>query len=93
VSVTRGHVAGSMRRTIEGLCREVEQARSDRDEAITQAVSIGRELKKLEARVEAVLALHVAAGIPEPFVPGPRYCRGCGCAWPCPTRRALEGEK
>ena len=46
----------------------------------------------LAARVEAVLALHVAAGIPEPFVPGPRYCKGCGCAWPCPTRRALEGK-
>ena len=49
-------------------------------------------IKDLAYRVEAVLALHVAAGIPEPFVPGPRYCKGCGCEWPCPTRRALEGE-
>ena len=39
------------------LCRqcareEFEQARIDRDEAISQAVSIGRESKKLEAEVE-----------------------------------------
>ena len=75
---TRGHVAGSQRRTIEGL-REAN-------------AGLCREHAALKARVEAVLALHVAAGIPEPFVPGPRYCKGCGCAWPCPTRRALEGE-
>ena len=49
---------------IRAVLAQLEQARIDRDEAISQCVSIGRESKKLEAerdalrsRVEAVLAL------------------------------------
>jgi len=70
---TRGHVAGSQRRTIEGL-REAN-------------AGLCREHAALKARVEAVLALH------HPTSTDGRYCTYCGRVMPCPTRRALEGEK
>jgi len=78
---THGHVAGSQRRTIEGL-REAN-------------AGLCREHAALKARVEAVLALHVEdewedmLGGP-PAKPG--ICGHCAKDWPCPTRRALEGE-
>jgi chromosome segregation ATPase len=56
---------------------KLEQARSDRDEAISE----------LAARLEAVLALHVPARIG-----GRPRCVECQRPWPCPTRRALEGK-
>jgi hypothetical protein len=74
---THGSVAGSMRRTIEGL-REAN-------------AGLCREHAALKARVEAVLALH------HPMDAEDReagLCFGCieRVVWPCPTRRALEGE-
>ena len=99
---THGHVAGSQRRTIEGLRKANAGLAKQLAEARVLNEVLEKRIKGLHFandsfgdvinRVEAVLALHGAAGIPEPFVPGPRYCKGCGCAWPCPTRRALEGE-
>ena len=41
----------------------------------------------LAARVEAVLVLH------QPYGAAPQWCTGCArVVWPCPTRRALEGQ-
>jgi len=48
-------------------------------------VDLVRQSRLLAARVEAVLALH------QPGALG-NACRHCLCAWPCPTRRALEGN-
>jgi len=41
-----------IRDAIRAVLAQLEQARIDRDEAISQCVSIGRESKKLEAEVE-----------------------------------------
>jgi hypothetical protein len=50
----------------------------------------------LAIRVEAVLALHVEEEW-ENLLGGPPAktgrCDDCDQHWPCPTRRALEGEK
>ena len=43
----------------------------------------------LASRVEAVLALHVEWH----SIDVEPQCDECGKPWPCPTRRALEGEK
>lgn len=44
--------------------------------------------ERLAERVEAVLRLHVPyESCDEPT------CVDCGCPWPCPTLRALEGEE
>jgi hypothetical protein len=76
---TRGHVAGSQRRTIENL-REanaglVKANQEWQDKCL--AMQTGRD---------AVLALH------HPTSTDGRYCTYCGRVMPCPTRRALEGE-
>jgi len=81
----------SARELVDSVLTGVVRTGYDGPDGISKDEALERSCI-LAARVEAVLALHVAAGIPEPFVPGPRYCKGCGCAWPCPTRRALEGE-
>ena len=53
----------------------------------------------LVRRVEAVLALHVHTRSRAGWANPPRaaglleYCAYCLTRWPCPTRRALEGEK
>ena len=106
---TRGHVAGSQRRTIENL-REANAGlvkanqewqdkclamQTGRDAALVhgpedliRALEEQRTLiETLERRVEAVLALH------HPTSTDGRYCTYCGRVMPCPTRRALEGEK
>jgi hypothetical protein len=121
---THGAVAGSMRRTIEGL-REANAGlvkanrewqdkclamQTGRDAALvhgpedmvraleeqrTLIETLERRIKGLHvannsfgdviARVEAVLALHRPGALGN-------GCRHCLCAWPCPTRRALEGK-
>jgi hypothetical protein len=53
----RGYIKGTLgpgevREAIRAVLAQLEQARIDRDEAISQCVSIGRESKKLEAEVE-----------------------------------------
>jgi hypothetical protein len=48
------------------------------------------ERDALRTRVEAVLALHRHSGL---GVGERRICQDCGQVLPCPTRRALEGEK
>jgi len=65
-----------IREAIRAVLAQLEQARSDRDEAISQCVSIGRESKKLEAerdalrqRVEA-LEREVGPCLPECIPPG-----------------------
>jgi hypothetical protein len=50
-----------------------------------------KRTEKAEARVEAVLALHKPIeGHPIEHYDGRCIC--CSVQWPCPTRRALEGE-
>ena len=85
---TRGHVAGSQRRTIENL-REanaglVKANQEWQDKCL--AMQTGRDAALVHGRVEAVLALH------HPTSTDGRYCTYCGRVMPCPTRRALEGE-
>jgi len=54
-------------------------------------------IKDLASRVEAALALHVGRERQVVLRKGPAVwqtlCEECGKPWPCPTRRALEGEK
>jgi hypothetical protein len=76
MSVTRGHVAGSMSRTIEGL-REAN-------------AGLCREHAALKARVEAVLALHAESGGLHEY--NCDQCGWHSDIEPCPTRRALEGK-
>ena len=47
-----GYANPEVREAIRAVLAQLEQARIDRDEAISQCVSIGRESKKLEAEVE-----------------------------------------
>jgi len=49
-----------------------------------------RERDTLRTRVEAALALHWHSGLGDGER---RICQDCGQVLPCPTRRALEGEK
>ena len=55
-------------------------------EILKGQVQLRAERDALKARVEAVLALHVE----HPAKTG--RCNTCDLIWPCPTRRALEGE-
>lgn len=52
------------------------------------------KVEELAARVEKVLALHITAqlAIGAPLVFDGDDCIACGEPWPCPTRRALDGE-
>ena len=55
----RGYIKGTLgpgevREAIRAVLAQLEQARIDRDEAISQCVSIGRESKKLEAERDAL---------------------------------------
>ena len=52
-------------------------------------VDLVRQSRLLAARVEAVLALHQRQKM---MTAGCVRCIECGADWPCPTRRALEGE-
>jgi hypothetical protein len=49
------------------------------------------EIERLRARIDAALALHweesTVTGIPAGF------CASCRKSWPCPTVKALGGEK
>jgi hypothetical protein len=67
-----------MRRTIEGL-REAN-------------AGLCREHAALKARVEAVLALHIEWWGFDTSEGEQSRCHECEKPWPCPTRRALEGQ-
>jgi len=60
-------------------------AEAERDAKETECWAGAEEVKQLRK-------FGVERGAKMDAYPGPRYCKGCGCAWPCPTRRALEGE-
>jgi len=89
---------------IDALRAEVERERRERISAEsgceTQAaaryaarlarIAAEAERDALRTRVEAVLALHRHSGL---GVGERRICQDCGQVLPCPTRRALEGEK
>ena len=47
----------------------------------------------LASRVEAVLALHIEWWGYDTAEGEQSRCHECEKPWPCPTRRALEGEK
>ena len=49
------------------------------------------EVSMLAERVEKVLALHPACGLPAPGRLLP-WCVRCSESWPCATVRALDGE-
>ena len=49
------------------------------------------EIKELKAAVERVRQLH-RTGPGDP-TPGGSICWCCGSTWPCPTIKALDGEK
>ena len=74
--------------TISGAFREWPRVQPE-------AKALLAERDALRTRVEAVLALH------KPTLRGKhKVCEACGedgsdaeTPWPCPTRRALEGEK
>ena len=88
----------------DALRAEVERERRERISAEsgceTQAaaryaarlarIAAEAERDALRTRVEAVLALHRHSGL---GVGERRICQDCGQVLPCPTRRALEGEK
>ena len=112
---THGHVAGSQRRTIEGLreanaglAKQLAEARV-LNEVLEKRIkglhfandSFGDVINRVEAvlecwagaeEVKRLRKFGVERGAKMDAYPGPRYCKGCGCEWPCPTRRALEGE-
>jgi len=69
----------ALKATQDMLREEEEQRRLAR-------IAAEAERDALRTHVEAVLALH------QPGALG-NACRHCLCEWPCPTRRALEGEK
>ncbi len=56
--------------------------------AMMGRVEVARLVEQLEARIEAALALHYEFG---------GLCNLCGelvdVVWPCPTIKALQGEK
>jgi len=90
---THGHVAGSQRRTIENL-REANAGlvKQLAEQQVEWRVDIERHMA-LHLRVEAVLALHHETEIGEGYSwQTTKVCAECDSEWPCPTRRALEGE-
>lgn len=51
-------------------------------------------LVQLAERVDAVLKLHVRnSDDPGLLIPWGDYCDECNTPWPCPTIRALDGER
>jgi predicted RNase H-like nuclease (RuvC/YqgF family) len=78
-----------LRKALADAIRQRDRARMEfrfADQAIQDlADQYAKRTDALEAKVEAVRALHRATG------PGP-VCQECGYGWPCPTVKALGGE-